>query len=97
SVTDDGPEVDPLQVQRARVGLDQVADVGRAITAFHADVVVEVHRAVDVQVDVVRVVALVDARRQLEGGELAGDRDVRHDVVAPDAANRRDRTARVRE
>ena len=68
-----------------------------AIAALHADVVVEIQRAVEVEVDVVRGVSAVDAVGNLEGGELTGDRDVRHHVEASDAAERRNRRARVRE
>ena len=56
SVTSDMPEVQALQREAAGVGLEQIAEVERAVAALHADVVGEVHRAVDVDVDVVRVV-----------------------------------------
>ena len=54
----DDPEVHPLQRERPGVGLDEIADVERAVADLRADVVREVHRAVDVDVDVVRLVSL---------------------------------------
>src|SRR4051812_36410634 len=44
-----------------------------------------------------RGVALVDAWRELERSELAGDRDVRDDIKAADPADRGDGRLRVRE
>ena len=55
SVPRDHPEIDPLQLERPGVGVDDVADVERPVADLRADVVREVHRAVDVDVDVVRM------------------------------------------
>src|SRR2546430_15816226 len=61
SVPQDGAEVQSLQDKRSLVVLDQIAEIQRPVTRFHADVVREVDRAVHVDVHVVRVVPAVDA------------------------------------
>ena len=47
------PKYSPFSVNDPGVGLQRVADVERTVAELHADVVREVHRAVDVDVDVV--------------------------------------------
>ena len=88
-------EVQAFELQVAVVVFDLVDDVERPIPALGADVVGEVHRAVQVDVEVAAAVAL--DFRQLEERELAGDRDVGRDVPASDEADRRNRRAGVDE
>src|SRR5207248_3389778 len=85
SVPHHSTEVQPLQRERPRVGLDDVPHVERAVACLGADVAVDVHGAVDVEIDVVTGEAAVDAVGELEQGELAGDRHTRHDIHAADA------------
>ena len=76
SVARHDPEEQPLQLERSGVGLDDVADVERAVADLDADVVREVERAVDVDVEVVAAGVLDQLVRQLEAGDFAGNRDV---------------------
>ena len=96
-VADDAAEVDPLHLEVALVLVDDVADVQASIADLRAHVVVEVHRAVEIEVEVVGPVLLADALGNLEADQLAGDGDVRHDVHARDAADVRNRRLRVDE
>src|SRR2546426_10367504 len=97
SISEYRPEVQPAQRELAGVGLDQILDVERSVTGLHADVVREVHGAVHVDVDVMRLVSLVDAVGDLEARDVGGDRDVRHHVDPRNAAQRRYRPPRARE
>src|SRR5262249_23542531 len=96
SESGDDAEVQPLQNERSRVLLDQITEVERAVAALHADVVRQVHRAVDIEVDVVAGVLVVD-RGQLEERQFARDRHRRYDVDAADAADGRDRRSLLNE
>src|SRR5438067_13174747 len=83
SVPYDSRYVESFEGERSRIFLRQESEIERAIARLHADVVVQIQRPVDVDVVIVPRVFVLD-RRQLECGELAGDRDVRDDVGAAD-------------
>src|SRR6185503_10393451 len=83
-------EVDAVQVERSRILLHEIPDIERSITKFPTDILREVQRAVDVEIEVMGLVFLGDDIRNRYPRELAGDRHVRNEVVSRDAAQRRD-------
>ncbi len=83
----DPSEVEALHLQVAVVIVDLVDDVKRAVAALGAEIVGEVHRAVEVEIEVAAAVAL--DLGQLEERELAGDRDIGRHIPASNQAHRR--------
>src|SRR3990172_9836845 len=84
SEADDGAEVRALQVEVTLIEVDRVVDVEAAVAELRADVVGEIHGAVEVHLEVAGGRAFVEALGQLEAAQLEGEADVARDVDPAD-------------